>query len=244
MKHTLFANIGDINWKISYQHSYVEEHYRDYRIDPVEDAIPLEVTEERLQMLQKLHQEMEIGYLEGDGFYQQMATIIPQKNRFLMHGAAIAYGKDGFLFTAPSGTGKSTHISLWRKYLGNAVSMINGDKPIIAVEKDQILVYGTPWGGKENWQKNCKRELKAVCVLKQAKKNAIMKIEPSMYLPILMQQIYLPDEKEAGEKTLYLVNELLTRVPFYLLECDMSKEAVRCSFERMTGQKMEDQNED
>mgnify|MGYP003106893390 CR=1 FL=1 len=47
MKHTLFANIGDINWKISYQHSYVEEHYRDYRIDPVEDAIPLEVTEGR-----------------------------------------------------------------------------------------------------------------------------------------------------------------------------------------------------
>lgn len=65
-----------------------------------------------------------------------------------MHGAVVAWKDQGYLFTAPSGTGKSTHLALWKKYLGDQAEVINGDKPFLKVMEDEVWVYGTPWAGK------------------------------------------------------------------------------------------------
>jgi hypothetical protein len=209
---------------------------KDYVLaEEPQTALEVFSTKESIDILQKSHPEFSEGYSEGDCIYQKIAEILPEKNRMLMHGAVITYGEGAYMFTAPSGTGKSTHIALWHKYLGEGVDIVNGDKPILAVEDEGITVYGTPWGGKENWQKNCKAPLKAVCLIQQGKENRIHSMEPGNYIAMLMQQVYLPKGENAGARVLEMLDELTKRVPFYLLECDMSEEAVKCSFEKLTG---------
>jgi hypothetical protein len=76
-------------------------------------------------------------------------------NCFLMHGAVVVVDGSIYMFTAPSGTGKSTHVALWKKYFKN-VEIINGDKPFSRVDESSVWVYGIPWpvkkAGRRMWQ--------------------------------------------------------------------------------------------
>lgn len=73
------------------------------------------------------------AYLETLAVYRKIAEKMPEYDTFLFHGSAIAVGGEGYLFTAKSGTGKSTHTRLWRELLGNRVVIVNDDKPLIRV---------------------------------------------------------------------------------------------------------------
>ncbi len=174
-------------------------------------------------------------YLETLVILRKISEILPQKDCVLFHGASISYQGQAYLFAAPSGTGKSTHIRLWKKYLGNEVGIINGDKPFISFRTTPPLIHGTPWAGKEKWQKNCQFPLKAICFIKRGTTNTIRKTSIIEALPLLMKQIYIPQNECSATQTLALIDLLIKKVPLYLLECDMSEDAVRCSFEELTG---------
>lgn len=60
-------------------------------------------------------------------------------------------------------SGKSTHIALWRKYPGEQVKTINGDKPILWATEKETCVYDTPWAGKERWETNTGVPLRKIC---------------------------------------------------------------------------------
>lgn len=238
-KNKFWAKIAGLPFLIAYCEEEARERYADYEILESDNAISISVTEEKLELTVKEHPEFTRGYNEGACIYQAIGEQLPLYNRLLMHGAAITYEQDGYLFTASSGTGKTTHIYLWKKYLGEKVDIVNGDKPIIHIEDEQVTVCGTPWGGKENWQKNRMVPLKGICFLRQAKKNQITQVEPGELVGAIMQQVYLPNDEMAAAQTLYLLDKLMRMVPIYVLQCDMSEEAVKCSFEKMTGLKME-----
>lgn len=165
--------------------------------------------------------------------YRAIAEQLPTFDRFVFHGAAVEYGGNAYLFTAPSGTGKTTHINLWRKYLGDKVGIINGDKPIVKVAQASI-VYGTPWAGKEGLHRNVSAPLKAICILKQAKTNRISLLHAKEAVNHLMRQVYLPHNTISLSKTLQLLGEVLEKTPVYLLECDISKQSFEMSFNEMT----------
>ena len=175
-------------------------------------------------------------YLETLAALRSIAERLPLKNRILIHGAAITWKDTGYLFTAPSGTGKTTHIRLWKNHLGANVDIVNGDKPILSLEGGEICVHGTPWAGKERWQKNRSAELRGICFVTRGEKNEIRRMAPDECVPMLIRQIYLPADQKAAERTLELADELARRVPMYLLRCDISEDAVRCSFSAMTGE--------
>lgn len=99
--------------------------------------------------LQQNMPQYSLQYLETLAALRKIADFMPEKDCFLMHGAVVAWKDQGYLFTAPSGTGKSTHLALWKKYLGDQAEVINGDKPFLKVMEDEVWVYGTPWAGKE-----------------------------------------------------------------------------------------------
>lgn len=87
------------------------------------------------------------AYLETLAVYRQIAEWAPTQALMLMHGAVVEFSGRAYMFTAPSGTGKSTHVRLWRKHLGDAVRIINGDKPLVAVptaNADARLEGGVP----------------------------------------------------------------------------------------------------
>ena len=169
-------------------------------------------------------------YCENVCLYRSIAEQLPELDRFVFHGAAVKAFDKGYIFTAPSGTGKTTHIKLLTKYFGDNITIINGDKPIIKIKEGLATVYSTPWAGKERWQTNTCAPLGGIIILRRGKINSIREISPTEYFSEIMKQVYIPKNGEMMLKTLELVDSLAKAVPFYLLECDMSYDAAKTSF--------------
>ena len=132
------------------------------------------------------------GYLESLAVYRKICEWMPLRDTFLFHGSAVAVDGKAYLFTAKSGTGKSTHARLWRELLGERAVMINDDKPLIRIMEKGAVVYGTPWNGKHKLGGNLSAPLRAVCILRRSDKNYIRKIQKNEAYPILLQQAYRP----------------------------------------------------
>ena len=165
--------------------------------------------------------------------HRAIAERLPAFDRMLVHGAAIRYAGQGYLFLAPSGTGKSTHIRLWRECFGSAVGIVNGDKPMLDLS-DVPTVYGTPWAGKEGWQSNTSAPLRAVCLLRRGTEDTITRIAPAESFEAVLAQLYRPGDGGAWLKTLVLADRLFARVPLYLLSCTPTERAARLAFAALT----------
>ncbi|MGN0822583.1 MAG: hypothetical protein ACI4NG_02310, partial [Candidatus Gallimonas sp.] len=158
---------------------------------------------------------------------------MPLFDRFLLHAAILTYRGNGYAFLGRSGTGKTTHTSLWTKYLPEA-KILNGDKPIIGYADGAFRAYGTPWQGKEGRGEKGETVLKSLCFLKQSKENKIRRLSVSETTDALFSQLLIPYGEESAAKTLELADRLIATVPSYLLECDISEEAVRVAFGALT----------
>ena len=170
-------------------------------------------------------------YLETLAIYRKIATKMLDYDIFLFHGSVIAVDGIGYLFTAKSGTGKSTHAGLWRKLFGERAVMINDDKPLIKITDQSVLAYGTPWDGKHHLSSNTGVPLKALCILTRSEINEITAVEKRDIMPILCQQTYRPSEPTALMKTLSLVDRLGKNVKLYRLSCNMEPEAAQVAYD-------------
>lgn len=178
-------------------------------------------------------------YLETLAVYRKIAERIPDYDTFLFHGSAIAVDGTGYLFTAKSGIGKSTHTRLWRELLGSRAVMVNDDKPLIHVSGGSVLVYGTPWDGKHRLSNNLSVPLSAICLLERGQQNKIHAISPGEAWPMLLQQAYRPADAAAMMKTLTLLDRLTKSVRLYRLRCNMEPEAAKMAWNTMRGNKNE-----
>ena len=192
------------------------------------------VTEEEFAEEKKLSPDFSDGYIENICLYRSICRQIPVFRRMLLHGAVLEYGDKSYAFLGRSGTGKSTHTKLWKKYLSTP-RMINGDKPILEYGEPFFTAYGTPWMGKEAWGCNAASPLCGLCFLEQAKENKIRRLTPSEVSARLFGQILLPEDEENVVATLDLADMLIQKTPAYLLQCTISEEAVKLSFEQLTG---------
>jgi len=172
------------------------------------------------------------GYLEMLAVYRKIAVQMLSFDTFLMHGAVVAVQNKAWLFTAPSGTGKTTHIRLWLDNIEGSY-VVNGDKPLIHVG-EKVTVYGTPWAGKEGMQKNVGVELAGIVFLERGTINHIDRESFSKGLPTLVQQSYRSNNKTDLEKTLNLLGRLGSRIPLYRLSCNMDKEAALTAYEMLS----------
>lgn len=230
------VGLADEYIEINSVYDELKNFFKDYLVNDVTPDFSVSLSKEDILAEQEATSENQFSpaYLETLALLRKLAEILPSHNRILMHGASISYNEHAYLFTAPSGTGKSTHIRLWKKYLGDDVKIVNGDKPFISLENEP-MIYGSPWAGKENWHRNCKKPLKGICFVQRGTTNSIRRIEASDCLSLLFKQVYLPADTLAAGLTLELVDTLIKNVPLYVLTCDMSEEAVKCSFEALTG---------
>ena len=178
-------------------------------------------------------QEYEDSYLETLAVYRKIAQVLVQKNVLLMHGAVVAVDGQAYLFTAKSGTGKTTHTRLWLRQFGVRAVMVNGDKPLIHITSEGAIVYGTPWDGKEHLSRNIACPLKAVCILTRSETNHIERISPKEALTMLCQQSYRPAQPAALRKTLALIDLLSSSVSLYKLGCNMEPEAALVAYRGM-----------
>lgn len=243
---TFTVKLADMYIQIESKYPDLKTFCKDYIVEGVTPDFSVSWNEDEI-WAEKEHEtttNFSPTYLETLTALRKISEILPTYKRLLIHGAAITLDDKAYLFTAPSGTGKSTHIRLWKKYLGPRADIVNGDKPFISLDCNESgqmepYIYGTPWAGKERWQKNRRAPLGGICFLRRGKENKIRRLEPAECLGMLFNQVYLPKDALASQLTLELVDIMLQNVPLYLLECDISEDAVKCSFEGMTGLKYE-----
>lgn len=138
-----------------------------------------------------------------------------------------------YLFTAKSGTGKSTHTRLWREVFGPRAVMINDDKPLLKIGERGVTVYGTPWDGKHRLSGNISAPLKAVCILERGVRNRIFPISAREAWPMLLQQSNRPQKPDKLKKTIQMADALAHRVLLYRLYCNMSPDAVKTAWAGM-----------
>lgn len=172
-------------------------------------------------------------YLETLAVYRKLAKLLVQDDILLMHGAVVAVDGQAYLFTAKSGTGKTTHTRLWMQQFGDRAVMVNGDKPLLHITSEGVTVYGTPWDGKEHLSTNTSCPLKALCILTRSETNHIERISKKEALPMLCQQSYRPCSPIGAQKMLALVDRLGSSVPLYRLGCNMEPEAALVAYHGM-----------
>lgn len=239
---TFTVKLADMHVQIENKYPELRDFCKDYVVEGVTPDFCVSWSEEEIfsEREHELTTNFTPAYLETLAALRKISEVLPSYRRLLIHGASITLDDKAYLFTALSGTGKSTHIRLWRKYLGARVDIVNGDKPFVSLDcsddgKVVPRIYGTPWAGKENWHKNRSAVLDGICFLRRGEENKIRTLEPAECLQLLFNQVYLPKDKVASELTLELMDVLVRNIPLYLLDCDISEEAVKCSFEGMTG---------
>lgn len=175
------------------------------------------------------------AYLEALAVCRKVAEKTPEHGTFLFHGSAIAVDGQAYVFTARSGTGKSTHARLWRDMLGERAVMVNDDKPLVRVHADgTATAYGTPWDGKHRLSHNIAAPVRAICILERAEENRIRRISKREALPTLLQQAYRPASRAALAHTLALIDRL--NVNLYRLGCNMEMGAAEVAYAAMSGE--------
>lgn len=173
--------------------------------------------------------------LEETSVYRKIAEKMPAFDTVVFHGSVVAVDGQGFLFTAKSGTGKSTHTALWREYLGDKAVMVNDDKPMLKITDSGVTAYGTPYNGKHRLGCNMSVPLKAICILTRGEKNSIVRIDKAEAYAMLLQQVYRPQNPLQMAKTLKLVDRLAANTELYKLACNMDIEAAKVAYNAMKG---------
>lgn len=239
--------LAGINVAITSLFDEVYDFCRDYLTDaPADMSVSVtseDIFNERIKNIREAQIEglpvadYPDSYLETLAVYRKIVTKMLNFDTFLMHGAVVAVGDKAWLFTAPSGTGKTTHINLWLNNIPGSY-VVNGDKPLIHIG-DECTVYGTPWAGKEGMNRNVGVKLCGIVVLNRGAENHIEKVPMTQILPVLIQQSYRPKERVELEKTLSLLSRMGKKIPMYQLFCNMNPDAALTAYNVLNGEDYE-----
>lgn len=170
---------------------------------------------------------------EISALYRKIADLFVERNIVVFHGSSFKVNNYGFIVTARSGVGKSTHVNLLEQYIGDNFEYINDDKPLVEVN-DDVIIYSSPWNGKERRGNNTYAPLKAVFFLNRAIENTYKPIinKEEIYIRLL-SQIYLPKEKSKREKALKIIDILLKKINFYEINVNKEIESAKMTYEEI-----------
>ena len=174
-------------------------------------------------------------FLERSIIQRRIADYLIGKDILLLHGSTVAVDNNAYLFTAPCGTGKSTHTRLWREYFGQHAIMVNDDKLFIKITSSGAVGYGSPWSGKHGLGSNVCVPLAGICSLTRGPENRIWSAEREPFLEILNRQVHIPHDVSQLDHLQELISKLADLVPMWQMECNKELEAARVSHSAMSG---------
>ena len=217
----------------AYCASYLTEREPEYRLCVLREELiqeqrllDLEADEEGLR-----RRKFSDMFLERSVIQRKVAESLLERDVLLMHGSTVAVDGQAYLFTAPCGTGKSTHTRLWREVFGERAVMVNDDKPFLRIADGEVLAYGSPWSGKHGLANNVCFPLKGICVLGRGAENVIQPAEGGTVFGFLLHQI----QPEGDERVPGLLEELMRCVPVWEMACNRDLDAARVSYAAMSG---------
>lgn len=165
----------------------------------------------------------------AESFYNQ---LIP-RGGFMLHASAVVLDNRAYLFSAPSGTGKSTHTSQWLKLFPDA-KILNDDKPAIML--DGLTACGTPWSGKSDLNLNLNVPLQGICVLGRSERNFIQPLPADEAIFALLNQTLRPIDESRMDALLSHIDRVVNSVKIWRMGCNISLEAAQTAFDAMSQQ--------
>ena len=233
------AKIADLTVSISYTHSLIKTMCGEYLTEEA-PMFSIEASKAHEEMLRNYFlgssQIFSDAYIESYTLFDTFCTRVIDFDAAVFHAALISFDGQGVAFAALSGTGKTTHIRLWKKLFSDRVEIINGDKPLFTLRDGKFFASGMPWCGKENWGCNKTVPLKAVCFIERAEQNSISPLtENREIMSRLFLQLAMPEEQHLMVKYLEFANKLIKTVPFFLLRCNMDINAAYIAHDGIFG---------
>lgn len=230
--------LADVPIRIHTIFDYTEEYFQNYLTDEMPE-IEISIDKEdisRERYLDSLQGESfgNHALINEDDIYSRTAILrkiadeLFYHNVLLFHGSVIALNGKAYVFTAPSGTGKTTHSWLWLKNFPEC-HIMNGDKPFLLFRDEKVFACGSPWRGKEGFGVNEILPIDGICLLERDKTNHIERVSFSDALPALITQSHKPGDPAALPKVLRLISKL-SNIKLYRLGCNMEDEAAFVSY--------------
>ena len=223
--------IAGMNIAVEPRYEYTKKYLADYAVDDTDYELLINITDEMIDYEQSLNVKIH-GEKLGDAGCESIAVLrvlcdyIIRRGGFFLHCSCLKYRGKAIIFTAPSGTGKSTHAALWKQHFGESVEIINDDKPLVREDADGFTIYGTPWRGKHGRGTNTSAPIGAVFFLAQAPENSVEPVDSITALSLLMQQTVIPRGREDTAALVDMLGRLIQSVPMHRLFCNISDEAV------------------
>jgi len=167
--------------------------------------------------------------LSGMKFYVELLY----RGGLMLHSSAVAVDGRAYLFSGPSGVGKSTHTKNWLKLFGDSAYILNDDKPALRIKDGRFLAYGTPWSGKHDISRNVGLPAAGIAFIERAETNSIEAVSPVDALSLLLSQTTRNIRAERMNILLELLDKLVADVPVYRLRCTMDISAAALSYNTM-----------
>ena len=232
------CKIADINFLINNIYSSAEKECEQYLISFSEKCeVSFSTTEADIRAEESDVKHSD-AYLEYIAICRKIAEIIPLHNAFLLHSAVFDVDGTGVAFAAHSGTGKTTHLLLWQKHLGDRLKIVNGDKPIVRFfdeEPNNPYAYGTPWNGKEHLGCNMRTPLKHICFIERAEQNSCERVSKTDAVNLIFNQVYMPKDPMAAMNTVGLIDRLLSSCELWKIKCNMDISAAETAYNTILG---------
>jgi len=228
--------IAGLNVSISGGRTMLARRAEAYHTEITGEAdIDIEVTHELLWQMQSYHPHLtedECAYIyTGEDFYYNLID----HGGFKLHASAVVLDGQAYLFSAPSGTGKSTHTALWCDYFGpDRAYILNDDAPVIKRAGDSFMAWGSPWSGISPLNRNTGVSLKAIAFLERSQSDWIRPITFDESIVRFMEQTCRTRVPERLERLLSLLERLQETVPIYRLGCTVSRLAVETAYAAMS----------
>lgn len=182
-----------------------------------------------------LSEDLRVYMGTGGYFYRKLLDY----NGMMLHSSCVVVDGLAYLFSATSGTGKSTHTARYLEMFGDRAYILNDDKPAIRLVDGIWYAYGTPWSGKCDISVNTKVPVAGIAMVERGVNNEITAFEGLPAIEAVISQVNRPRPIEYRAKLLRLLDQLITQVPIWKLKCNMDPEAAIVSYEAMSGQKYE-----
>ena len=232
--------VADFNIDADCRHAYKNELITQFFEDFDRADIAFAVTEADVEYEAKFSEsEFAEPYLEYIAVLRKIGDILPKHNAFVLHSACFDVDGTGVAFAAHSGTGKTTHMRRWRRFLGDKMTVVNGDKPIVRFFDDEPntpYAYGTPWNGKERLGCNMKTPLKHICFIERADSNYVEKTDKKAVINQIFNQVYMPADGSALINTMQLIDRLLSCCDLWIIHCNMDADAGEIAYKAIFGE--------
>ncbi len=235
-------NIADFNILIEYNYKYTYKFLEKFlsKTDSAPDIF-ITVTQSELEKELEIAEIKIIDVVENSLILRKLASeLLINYNTVLFHASSIEYDGKAYLFTAPSGTGKSTHTALLKSLLGDKITYINDDKPFLRLIDGKFYVYGSPWCGKHMLSNNIKAPLQAIVKINRSSENSVSTLNSTEALTLMLEQAYSYDDESSVSTLLDYINLIFKQAKLYKLNCTNSIDAAKVSHQNILEGKNED----